>query len=403
MKRTITASSHPGAWLRGRVLPGVALTLAAALGAAACGSSSSSGSSASSGKGCNVSIGILSAFTGDLATAYGDTGAQSAQLAYSNWHKQHPSCDVKFVHYDDAGQPSQSTGLTRQVASDPKIVAVLGPTFTATVESDMPILNDAGLPSISADATNPALATKGWKFFHRTVVNDGQEGPEEATYLAKTLHVKRVAVLDDTESYGKGLANIVASTLKSDGVQVVDRESLSATATDYSSTVNRIKAANADAVYFGGLDPTGAPLVKQIRASGSNVLFMGGSGLQTARYLQVGGSAANNSIVGSGGIDPTRSATGKTWLAQWTAAYHQPPNLYAVEWYNATTAFLNAIGAGSTSRTAINSYIASHPFTGATGNTVAFQPNGNIENALVYIYKVENGKFTYQMSLKSSA
>lgn len=393
---------------RKRWLAGVGIA-AVALGAAGCGSSGGSGggSQSASGSGggshgCNVTIGILSAFTGDLGTAYGGTGAQASSLAYSDWHKSHSNCSVKFQHYDSQGQPSQAISLSRQIAGDQSIVAVLGPTFTATVEAAMPILEQAGVPSISSDATNPTLAQKGWKFFRRTVVNDGQEGPSEAQYLAKVAHVKKVAVLDDTESYGKGLANIVAQALKTDGVQVVDRESLSSTASDYSSTINRIKASGADAVYFGGLDPTGAPLVKQLRAAGSNILFMGGSGLQTGRYLSVGGSAAANSIVGSGGLDPTRTAVGRKWLAEWTATYHQPPNLYAVEWYNATTALLNAIGAGNTTRSAINSYLGSHPFTGATGNTVAFQPNGNIENAQVYIYKVEKGKFAYQMSIKSS-
>jgi branched-chain amino acid transport system substrate-binding protein len=348
-----------------------------------------------------VSIGILSAFTGDFASAYGDNGANAAQLAYTTWHKQHSKCTVKFTHYDDQGNPSQTVGLARQIATDKSIVAVLGPTFSGTVESGMPILNQAQVPSITADATNPTLAQKGWSYFHRTVVNDGQEGPAEAQYLAKVAKVKRVAVLDDTEAYGKGLASIVASALKSDGVQVVDRESLSANATDYSSTINRIKGANADAVYFGGLDPTGAPLIKQLRASGSNILFMGGSGLQTARYLQVGGSAANDSIVGSGGIDPTRTPGGQQWLKQWKATFHQPPNLYSVEWYNATMALLDAIGAGQTSRSAINSYIGSHPFTGATGQTVAFTSNGNVQSAQVYIYKVKNGNFSYVTKLKS--
>lgn len=389
-----SATAGPG-WRRR--LGALALTGGAlALAVAGCGGGSGGGGSASnSSGGCNVSIGIMSAFTGDFATAYGLNGANAANLAYKDWKKQHPNCTVKWVRYDSQGDPAQAAGLARKLASDQKIVATLGPTFSSEVQAAMPILNGAGVPAITADSTNPKMAQQGWKYFHRTVVNDAQEGPGEAQYIVQSLHAKRVAVLDDTETYGKGLADIVAAALKKTGAQVVDRESLSANASDYSSTINRIKGSNADAVYLGGLDPTGAPLVKQLRASGSKIPFMGGSGLQTARYLQVGGSAADGSIVGSGGIDPSLSAAGRKWLAEWKSMFHKGTDLYSVEWYNAATALLNAVGAGKTTRQDINAYLGSHPFKGATGATVAFQPDGNVKNAGVNIYKVENGNFKF--------
>ena len=90
------------------------------------------------------------------------------------------------------------------------MVAVIGPAFSGESAAADPIFESAGIPNVSASATNVKLAQNGWKFFHRVLAADDAQGKGDADYLVKTLGLKTVAVIDDSSVYGEGLANVAA-------------------------------------------------------------------------------------------------------------------------------------------------------------------------------------------------
>ena len=72
-----------------------------------------------------------------------------------------------------------------------------------------------------------------------------------------------MAVIDDSSSYGAGLADAVRSALvTSGGVDVFDGH-VTATGTDDSLVVERVVAAKADAVFFGGYAGPASRLLKR--------------------------------------------------------------------------------------------------------------------------------------------
>lgn len=333
---------------------------------------------------------------------YGQTALQATKLAISDFEKSHPKCKVGIVQYDDQADPSQAPGLARQAVSDQKVVAINGPAFTGPLQAAEPIFESADMPTVAGSATGSSLAHSGWKVFHRTIVNDGQEGPATAKYIVDDMHYKRLAVIDNQQPYGKGLADNFAASAKQLGATVVDRESIDINGSDYSSTVNHIRAAKPQAVFCGCLDPEGSRLLKQMRQAGVETVYSGGSGLHTAHFLSgAGKSAADGTIAGTGGADPSTSASGRAWLARWKKAFGGPPAIYGVEYYDASMSILQAIGAGKTSRSAINSYMSTEHFQGPSG-PVSFQSDGNIASAKVNIYKVVNGAFKFEKSISAS-
>jgi branched-chain amino acid transport system substrate-binding protein len=368
---------------------------ALALVVAACGGSDSGGGTAASGGGgggCKgVSVGVISEMTGTFAT-YGETATNAAKLAVEDLKKAKPECEVKLVPFDTQGDPKQAPGVARKAIGDKSMVAILGPTFSGVSEAAVPIFNDAGMPVVTGVSTNGTLSEQGWKVFHRTVVNDQQEGPAEARYVMQKLGYKRVAVIDNGQSYGKGLGELVRAELKKEGAPSVDDESLNATGNDYSSTINRIRAAKADAVFCACLDPEAARLVKQLRAAGDKTPFLGGAGVHTAQFLKQAGPGSEGAMIGSGGIDAAGTEKGKEFLARWEQTYKGPPDLYALEWYNAATAVMNAIGAGNVERAAINEHITNASYETPSG-TVSFNERGDVKNATINWYEVKGGKF----------
>ena len=85
------------------------------------------------------------------------------------------------------------------------------------------MLEEAKIPSISASATNAALATNGWKYWHRVLPSDSVQGPGIANFIADGVGAKNVFVIDDKSEYGKPLADVVRTTLEGKGVKLDER------------------------------------------------------------------------------------------------------------------------------------------------------------------------------------
>src|SRR5581483_4687528 len=208
----------------------LALVTIAALALAACGSSkksvSSSGTTEStaapsssstvpsavvSGGKCNgqtIALAFFGALTGDNRNL-GINERDGAKVAVQQFNQANTSCQVELKQFDSAGDPAQAPALANAVVQDKDVVGVVGPAFSGESKAADPIFNEAGVPTITASATNPALSTNGWKVFHRAVANDDFQGPADAKYILNDLKAKKVAVIDDASEYGKGIADVV--------------------------------------------------------------------------------------------------------------------------------------------------------------------------------------------------
>src|SRR5258708_40044149 len=100
-----------------------------------------------------------------------------------------------------------------QIGEDKYTIGVVGPAFSGETKATGTVLDQAGLASVTASATNVTLSENGWKTFFRGLANDGVQGPSVANYLKNTLSYKKICVVDDSTDYGLGLATAVRETL----------------------------------------------------------------------------------------------------------------------------------------------------------------------------------------------
>jgi len=230
----------------------VAAAAASALVLSACGGddSNSGSGSGSGGSSDSATLGFMGAQTGPNAQL-GINISNGAELAIQQHNAKSGVTQVKLIKYDTQGDPTQATNQAKKAVSD-KVVGVIGPSFSGESKTADPILEEAGIPNVSPSATAVSLAANGWKFWHRVLANDDVQGPGDADFLSKTVGAKNVAVIDDQSEYGKGLADAVRKQLGTDGVKVAVNDSINPDASSFSSTVNKVKPANVDAVFFGG-------------------------------------------------------------------------------------------------------------------------------------------------------
>jgi len=363
--------------LRGlAALAGVAaLTLTAACGSSDGGDNGDNGDNKSaSSELCGKNLAFLGALTGD-AGALGQNMVNGIELALKEYSAKNADCKIGLKKFDSQGQPTVAPALATQIVNDDTIFGLIGPGFSGESLATGKTFFEAGLPSISPSATNVTITQQGWTTWHRVIGNDDAQGTADAKYLTGTKGAKKVYVIDDGQDYSKGLAGKVKSEL---GSAAVASDHISVGQTDMSAVVTKVKAAGADAVFYGGYYTEAGLLAKQLRQGGFTGTFMSGDGAEDPNFVKVAGAQAAEGAVLSAPAGPAPSGFGAT-------------GLYATQSYDATNIFLAALKDGASSGEEINKFIGSYTGDGASG-PIAFDDKGDIKQSTIYAYFVKDGK-----------
>lgn len=305
---------------------------------------------------------------------------------------------ITMMSEDDQGDPKVGTVVAQKLV-DAKVAAVIGHlnsgvTIPASVE-----YNKAGIPMISGSATNPDITERGLKTVFRTVARDDQQGPAVAAYITNELKGKKVAIVDDKTAYGEGLANEVEKTLKASKITIVGRERTTDTETDFKSLLTKVKAKNPDVVFYGGMDQTGGPMIKQARELGIKAVFTFGDGACTDEMGKLAGAAAEGLICSQAGLP--REAASPDFLKAFNAKHKDGVKQYAPYFYDATLAIVEAMKkANSVDPAKFTPELFNISFVGATG-TVAFDAKGDRKDAEITIFKLKDGKVVPEAIVKN--
>ena len=341
-----------------------------------------------------IKIGSVAPLTGGIAHL-GKDNENGARLAIDEANKagiKIGGADVKFelVAEDDQGDPKVGNTVAQKLV-DAKVAGIVGHLNSGTTIPASAIYNTAGIPVISGSATNPAYTEQGFKVAFRVVGRDDQQGPAVANYLL-TAKPKTVAVIDDATAYGEGLANEVEKTLKAAGVKVLPREKGTDKTVDWKAVLTKVKGKKPDAVFYGGMDATGGPLLKQARELGIKATFAFGDGACTDKMAELADKAAEGLVCSQAGI-PVQ-ASGKKFLDSYKAAFNVDPILYSPFTYDAANLIIEAMKkADSADPAKYLAALAASNYNGASGN-IQFDEKGDRKDAEMTIFAMKEGKIT---------
>ena len=373
----------------------LSIAVALAIGLAACGKKEEApktSAAPAAPAGMTVTIAHAGPLTGSIAhLGKDDENGVALAVAQANDKKitiGGQQVTFKMQSEDDQADPKTGTTVAQKLV-DAKVAAVIGHLNSGVTIPASEIYNKAGIPVISGSATNPALTERGLKTVFRTVGRDDQQGPAVAAYVANELKAKKVAIADDATAYGEGLANEVEKTLKAAGVQVVAREKTNDKATDFKAILTKMKGKNPDVIFYGGMDATGGPMIKQARELGIKATFAYGDGACTSEMAKLAGPASEGMICSQAGI-PTQMAS-KEFQDAFKAKYGEVKQ-YAPFFYDATKILIAAMqAADSTDPAKYLPKVAEIKFDGATGH-IEFDEKGDRKDAEMTIFKLTGGK-----------
>jgi branched-chain amino acid transport system substrate-binding protein len=292
--------------------------------------------------------------------------------------------------------PKQGTAAAQKLC-DAKVAGVVGHLNSGTTIPASKIYNECGIPHVTGAATNPALTKPGYNTTFRIIANDNALGSALALYASDKLKLKKVAVIDDRSAYGQGVAEIFAKTAKSKGMEIVDQQYTNDKATDFMAILTSIKSKNPDAIFYGGMDTQGGPMLRQMEQLGmTNVKFFGGDGICTAEIAKLSGGSKTlgNTICAEGGASLAKMPGGTAWKARYDAKYPNQFQVYSPYTYDATGLLVDAmVRAGSTDPKKYIPELKKANYKGITG-TIQFESNGELKNAATTLYTYKDGKKT---------
>lgn len=311
---------------------------------------------------------------------------------------------------DDAIQgkhdPAQGAQNVRVFAADPAVIAVVGPMNSNVAEAEIPLANAAHLALLSMAATAVGL-TQGSEAkrlldaptFFRVCATDDRQG-EALAHFALGMHRARTFIIDDNESYGRGLADVFASAYARTGGTLVGREHLTSFGIDYEPLLTKVRSARPDAVFFGGIVSTGgAVLRKQMGDTGLGALpYFGGDGLASPEYQPLAGRFADGTYFTLVAPDVFTLPAARTFVAAYRARFHADPGNYSAGAYAAAEVALAAIASelrhdpgAMPSREGVVRGIAGTANLASPVGPIAFDPSGDLRAPIVSLYRFENG------------
>ncbi len=390
-----------------------AFALAATL--AACNSSGSSSSGASGG---TIKIGVDLPVSGADASI-GIPTQNGAVLAVEEANKNGFAggkfkLDASLL--DDAVQgkhdPNAGAQNVKTFIADDSVLAMVGPFNSNVAKAEIPLSNDAGLPQISPSNTNDGLtvgddakklrtAHPDTNTYFRVCTRDQKQGQTLAQVAYQRFNFKKAFIIDDNETYGKGLADVFDAQYRKFGGAVLGHEHITANQVDFKALLTKIKSLNPDVVFFGGNTSTGGGLIrKQMADVGmAKTPYLGGDGISDDEFEKQAGDMANGSYMTTAAPDAEKLPSAKSFVDAYKARFKGDVGPYSANAYTAAKIEIAAIekaindngGKMPTRADVLKNIAATSNFDSPIGKQ-GFDANGDTTSPILTLYKVQGGK-----------
>ncbi|KAA2261609.1 branched-chain amino acid ABC transporter substrate-binding protein [Solihabitans fulvus] len=348
------------------------------------------------GDGKATCSGVSLAYAGTINggnAALGQNILWGVKLAVQQHNEANKGCQVDLKQFDTEGSPDKAPGIVTQVISDPKIIGAVGLPFSGESKAAGPIFEQAGLVHVTPSATNPDLATHGWKTFFRALGNDAVQGPAAAKFITENLKAAKVCVIKDDSEYGKGLAKAVSDAL---GSKLTCSDDVKTKQTDFAAVVGKVKSANPDAIFYSGYYQEAAPFATQLNDAGVKAKFVGPDGVKDDEFVKGAGDASAAAYF----TCPCVPADAFTdFFNSYKKLAGQEPGTYSPEGYDATTILLKGIDKGIKDRAGLLDFVKNYDGQGLTKH-FKWDDKGELAKTTVWTYKVDNGKIVKNVEIK---
>ena len=340
---------------------------------------------------------------------------------------------VKYTSLDDstaqAGTwtPEATSANARKAAQDENAIAYIGEFNSGASAISIPILNEVPLAQVSPANTGVGLTSDepgadegepdkyyptGKRNYLRVVPRDTIQGAALATTM-KEDGCTKLAILNDKEVYGAGLARNIEASAKENGIEVTSNEGIDPKAPNFRSQASSIKSEGADCFVFSGVTPNGAvQLYKDVAAALPDAKLYGPDGVSNPEFYNSseGGlppEIGNRVKITVATLSPDEyPPEGQKFFKDFSAEYGvEHPDVYSIYGYEAMSLVLDAckkLGPDCSDKQAMIDELFSTKGRKSVLGTYDIDKNGDTTITDYGVYTVKNNELVFDKTIKAS-
>lgn len=375
-----------------------------ALSLAGCSGGSMDDSSSSNAKasGDSITIGTVTTNSG-TAAAYGEAEVKGFELAVSEINAKGGinGKKVKLESMDDKGDATEASNAFNKLSGDNNVLAVAGPTISATTAAVAPLADQAKLVTIAPAATSDSIETGNYLF--RTCFKDSYQGEVAARFAAENLKVKKVAVLYGTgDPYSSGVGEAFAKAAEKLGLEVVDKESSSsADDTEYSAQLQKIQASGAELLYAPYYYSVAGPyIIPQARSVGFEGYVMGPDGYDGLKLTGDKSQYNKTYYTTHYSADDNTNTKVQDFIKSYKEKNNAEPNTFAALGYDTIYMLKQAIekAGKNATREDVRNAVTGMNFDGVTGKFTMDKSGSPTKSVIVL--EMKDGKPVYNTTVQ---
>jgi len=300
---------------------------------------------------------------------------------------------VRLIVRDTKSEADKAEKAVRDLVDEDKVVAIIGGISHGTFEGS-DVANEIGIPMMALASIMPGIPQKEpWIF--RPCDVDAYSGRVMAKF-AESIGATRAIVLYDSDvEYSRTLALDFGKQFKRKRSFQIAGEPYTSSVVNFSNQLNMIKKKNPEVVYLPEFAPKAAEIIKQARALGLTMPFLGTASWDSFEFLHRAGVASNDCYVPGrfnrgGGLQASAA-----FAATYNQKYNQSPSAMSALGYDAFGLVVNGIQAAESTEPAKlrKALRGIKKYEGITG-LITLNPE-SAEPRPVPVLRVESGEFNF--------
>jgi branched-chain amino acid transport system substrate-binding protein len=367
-------------------------------------SESGTGTNTATAGGGEILVGEYGSMTGPQAT-FGQSTHNGIMMAVDEINAKGGinGRKIKVITEDDQSKQDEAATAVTKLISQNNVIAVLGEVASSASIAAAPICQANKVPMITPSSTNPEVTKKG-DYIFRICFTDDYQGHSLGEYVAKTLGVKRAAILTDVKSdYSQGLGHFFEERFTALGGQIVAKASYANGDSDFKSQLTSVKAANPEVLFVPGYYTDIGQIATQSKDLGMNQPLVGGDGWESPKLIEIGGKSLEGSYYSNHYFYGDPAPIVRDFVQKYKDRYGATPDALAALGYDDARVLGDALkrSAGKGGKDLRDAIAATKGFAAVTG-TINIGPERNAIGKKLVIEEIRNGQLTLKATVEPS-
>ena len=348
-----------------------------------------------------IKIGWIGSLTGDQAV-WGTCESNTVKMLIEEVNESGGILGKKVegIYYDTKGDAAEAVNATKRLASQDKVVAIIGPNASGQAIAISSVLEEYKVPDISTVGTNPKVTVNDdgsvKEFNFRVCFIDPYQGAVAAGYAYDRLGLRNAAVLYDVASdYSQGFTEFFEKTFTEKGGKIVAKEGFKSGDQDFRPQLSKINGENPDMILMPYYYKEVALSANQARELGIDAVLIGGDGWPSEQLMTMAADAIEGSYIVNH-LDFNDPEV-KPLQEKYSAKYNLPMELNGYMAHDAFLLLKAAIeDAGSADPVKITESLTKVSVEGVTGTIKLSPEDHNPIGKEAAIVRVEKGDYIFQ-------